>query len=119
MKFFDKVNNIFNKYLLFFVGGVAALALLLPQSFAWASDHTSVFLQVIMFSMGMTMTVKDFSEVFKAPGKVLLVTTMQFGWMPLSAFLIARFFNLPADIALGLMLVGCVPGGTSANVFTY
>lgn len=119
MKFFDKVNNIFNKYLLFFVGGVAALALLLPQSFAWASDHTSVFLQVIMFSMGMTMTVKDFSEVFKAPGKVLLVTTMQFGWMPLSAFLIARFFNLPADIALGLILVGCVPGGTSSNVVTY
>ncbi len=119
MNFFDKLNNLFNKYLLIFVGGVAALALLVPQSFIWASGHTSFFLQVIMFSMGLTMTVKDFSEVFKAPSKVFLVTVIQFSWMPLSAFLIARLFNLPTDIALGLILVGCVPGGTSSNVITY
>ncbi len=119
MNVLEKLNKVFNKYLLLFVVGVAGIALALPQTFTWASGHTSLFLQVIMFSMGMTMAVEDFGQVFKAPWKVVLVSAMQYGWMPLSALLIARFFNLPTDIALGLILVGCVPGGTSSNVVTY
>lgn len=119
METIKKINNLFNKYLVLFVVGIAAIALIVPQTFTWASDYTSIFLQVIMFGMGMTMTLGDFSEILKTPGKVLLVSTMQFGFMPLSAFLIAKIFNLPDDIALGLILVGCVPGGTSSNVITY
>lgn len=119
MKYLEKINTSFNKYLVLFVLGIAGLALIVPQSFTWASNYTSLFLQVIMFCMGMTMTLEDFGQVFKAPWKVFLVTFMQFGWMPLSALLIAKLFNLPTDIALGLILVGCVPGGTSSNVITY
>lgn len=119
METVKKVNSLFNKYLVLFVVGVAAIALWVPQTFTWASNYTSYFLQVIMFGMGMTMTLGDFSEVLKTPGKVLLVSAMQFGFMPLSAFLIAKLFNLPDDMALGLILVGCVPGGTSSNVITY
>lgn len=119
METVKKVNSLFNKYLVLFVVGVAAIALWVPQTFTWASNYTSFFLQVIMFGMGMTMTLGDFSEVLKTPGKVLLVSAMQFGFMPLSAFLIAKLFNLPDDMALGLILVGCVPGGTSSNVITY
>lgn len=119
MKKLRKVNSLFSNYLWVFVLGIAGFALLVPESFTWASNYTTLFLQVIMFCMGMTMTLDDFGEVFKTPWKVLLVTAMQFGWMPLSALLIARLFNLPAEIALGLILVGCVPGGTSSNVITY
>lgn len=119
METVKKVNSLFNKYLVLFVVGVAAIALWVPQTFTWASNYTSFFLQVIMLGMGMTMTLGDFSEVLKTPGKVLLVSAMQFGFMPLSAFLIAKLFNLPDDMALGLILVGSVPGGTSSNVITY
>lgn len=114
-----KINALFNRYLILFVLGVAGVAMVIPQSFIWASNYTSLFLQVIMFGMGMTMTLGDFSGVLKTPGKVVLVSLLQFGLMPLSAFLIAQLLNLPDEIALGLILVGSVPGGTSSNVVTY
>ena len=56
METVKKVNSLFNKYLVLFVVGVAAIALWVPQTFTWASNYTSFFLQVIMFGMGMTMT---------------------------------------------------------------
>lgn len=119
MKLFKQFNVFFNKYLAFVVVGVAAAALFAPKTFLWASGHTTFFLQIVMFTMGMTMKLSDFSEVFRKPWQVLLVSTLQFGVMPLSAFLLAKLFQLPSDIALGLILVGSVPGGTSSNVLTY
>lgn len=119
MKFFSTFNHFYNKYLALIVVGVAALALFLPQSFLWASSYTTLFLQVVMFTMGLTMKPADFAAVFKKPWMMLLVTFLQFTFMPLSAFLLAKLFQLPGEIALGLILVGCVPGGTSSNVITY
>lgn len=119
MKLFKSFNNFFNKYLAFIVLAVAGLSLFLPQSFLWASAHTTVFLQIVMFTMGLTMKPTDFTAVFKKPGLVLLITFLQFTVMPLTAFLLAKLFQLPNEIALGLILVGSVPGGTSSNVITY
>ncbi|MER2173819.1 MAG: bile acid:sodium symporter family protein [Carnobacterium sp.] len=119
MKYFNKFNLFYNKYLAFIVVGVAAAALFLPNSFLWASSHTTLFLQIVMFTMGITMKPADFTAVFKKPWQVFLVTLAQYTLMPLSAFLLAKLFNLPNEIALGLILVGCVPGGTSSNVLTY
>ena len=39
--------------------------------------------------------------------------------MPLLAFLLCRVFHLPEEIAIGVILVGCCPGGTASNVITY
>ena len=119
MKHFQTFNQLFNKYLAFVVVAVAAAALFLPQTFLWASGYTTLFLQVVMFTMGLTMKPADFGAVFKTPWRVLLVATMQYLFMPFSAFVFAQLFQLPADIALGLILVGSVPGGTSSNVMTY
>ena len=69
--------------------------------------------------MGLTMKPIDFTAVFKKPWLVLLITFLQFTIMPLSAFLLAKLFQLPNEQALGLILVGSVPGGTSSNVITY
>ena len=69
--------------------------------------------------MGLTLTMKDFSEVFRRPTRVLLVELLQFGFMPLSGFILAKLFQLPDQIALGLILLGSVPGGTSSNIMTY
>lgn len=119
MKHFQTFNQLFNKYLALIVVAVAAAALFLPQTFLWASGYTTLFLQVVMFTMGLTMKPADFGAVFKTPWRVLLVSVMQYLFMPFSAFVIAQVFKLPADIALGLILVGSVPGGTSSNVLTY
>ena len=119
MKHFSTFNQFYNKYLALIVVGVAAAALFLPQTFLWASSYTTIFLQIVMFTMGLTMKPADFTAVFKKPWLMLMVTFLQFTFMPLSAFLLAKFFQLPSEIALGLILVGCVPGGTSSNVIAY
>lgn len=119
MKYFSKFNQFYTKYLAYIVVGVAAIALLLPTSFLWASSHTALFLQIVMFTMGLTMQPADFVAVLKKPWQVLLVILAQYTFMPLFAFLLAKLFHLPDEIALGLILVGCVPGGTSSNVLTY
>lgn len=119
MKHFSTFNQFYNKYLALIVVGVAAAALFLPQTFLWASSYTTIFLQIVMFTMGLTMKPVDFTAVFKKPWLMLMVTFLQFTFMPLSALLLAKLFQLPDEIALGLILVGCVPGGTSSNVITY
>lgn len=76
-------------------------------------------LGVIMFGMGLTLSLSDFKVVFSRPGDVLAGCVAQYLVMPLLAWFLTRAFSLPADIALGVILVGCCPGGTASNVITY
>ncbi|MBE8268863.1 bile acid:sodium symporter family protein, partial [Leptospira borgpetersenii serovar Ballum] len=55
----------------------------------------------------------------KAPRAVIIGVCLQFSIMPTLAFIIAKSFHLPPDIAVGVILVGCCPGGTSSNVMSY
>ena len=73
----------------------------------------------IMLGMGATLSLKDFSEVVRNPRAVLIGMVLQFGLMPLSAYVIAKIMNLPQDQMIGLVLVGSVAGGTASNVITY
>lgn len=72
-----------------------------------------------MFGMGITLTFNDFGEVLKHPKAVVIGVIGQFVIMPLIAFALATGFNLPAELAIGVILVGSCPGGTSSNVMTY
>lgn len=119
MTVFKNLNGLFNNYLSWIVVLVAVLALSVPSSFLWASSYTALFLQLVMFTMGLTMTLGDFGAVLKKPWQVVLVFVLQYGFMPLAALSLAVLFQLPPEIALGLILVGSVPGGTSSNVITY
>lgn len=76
-------------------------------------------LQVIMFAMGTTLSITDFSRVLKMPMDVLIGTLCQFAIMPLIGLLLARSMGLPSEIAAGLVLVGCSPGGLASNVMTF
>ena len=76
-------------------------------------------LGLIMFGMGLTLNPSDFRVVFSRPKDVLTGCLAQFTVMPLLAWLLAKLFGLPADLALGVILVGCCPGGTASNVITY
>src|SRR5699024_3755994 len=77
------------------------------------------FLGIIMFGMGLTLTLEDFSQVAKKPWQVLLGVGAQFVIMPLLAVALVKIFNIDPLLALGVVLVGSCPGGTSSNVITY
>lgn len=76
-------------------------------------------LQVIMFGMGTTMTFEDFMGVIKMPKAVIIGLACHFIIMPLLGFSIANVFNFPAEIAAGVILVGCSPSGLASNVVSY
>ena len=76
-------------------------------------------LGVIMFGMGLTLNLKDFKIVFSRPKDVIVGCLAQFTIMPLLAWGLARAFQLDEALALGVVLVGCCPGGTASNVITY
>jgi len=76
-------------------------------------------LGVVMFGMGLTLTLPDFSRILKRPWMVAIGVVLQYLIMPLTAWLIVLVLQLPAELAAGVILVGCAPGGTASNVVTY
>ena len=99
---------------------MAAVSLWLPASFSWIDTWTiNPLLGVIMFGMGLTLSPKDFRIVLSRPKDILLGCLAQFTVMPLLALALTWAFSLPKELALGVILVGCCPGGTASNVITY
>ncbi len=76
-------------------------------------------LGIVMFAMGMTLTLGDFKRVLKSPKVISLGLLLQYGLMPLLAFIIAIVLGLPTELMAGLILVGACPGGTASNVICY
>ena len=76
-------------------------------------------LGVIMFGMGLTLKAEDFRVVFSRPRDIVIGCAAQFTVMPLLAFALTRIFSLDDALAVGVILVGCCPGGTASNVITY
>ena len=76
-------------------------------------------LGVIMFGMGLTLNLQDFKIVFSRPKDVIIGCLAQFTIMPLLAWGLSKAFQLDEALALGVVLVGCCPGGTASNVITY
>lgn len=72
-----------------------------------------------MFGMGLTIRMEDFRAIFSRPKEVVIGAVAQYTIMPVIAWLLCKVMNLPADLALGVILVGCCPGGTASNVITY
>ena len=98
----------------------AVLALYYPSYFSFLSPSIiNPMLGVVMLGMGLTLNPSDFKTVFSRPKDVIAGCAAQFVVMPLLALLLTKAFSLPPDIALGVVLVGCCPGGTASNVITY
>ena len=98
----------------------AVSAMLVPEVFVWIDTWTiNPILGLIMFGMGLTLSPQDFKVVLSRPKDVLLGCLAQFVVMPLLAWLLCQVFALPQELALGVILVGCCPGGTASNVITY
>ena len=100
--------------------GSAVLALAFPEVLGHLKPSLiNPLLGVIMFGMGLTLKVDDFRVVFSRPKDVLVGCLAQFTVMPLLAFALSRLFGLDEALTIGVILVGCCPGGTASNVITY
>lgn len=98
---------------------VSALAYAVPAPFAALKPGIVPGLGVIMFGMGMTLSVADFRRVLQRPAAVALGVTAQFLIMPGIAWALAHAFHLGPELAMGMIVVGCCPGGTASNVIAY
>ena len=83
------------------------------------ADLITPLLGVIMFGMGLTLTLPDFRLVLTRPLPVLLGVFAQYAVMPLVGWGVAKALGLSDELAVGVILVGCVPGGTASNVVAY
>ena len=100
---------------------VAIIALVFPDPVKGVikTSYVNTLLGIVMFGMGMTLKLSDFKVVFTKPKAVITGILSQFIIMPLLAFLLVKIFILDPALAVGVILVGSCPGGTSSNVMTY
>ena len=115
-----KLCHYISEYMGLLVLAAALLALVFPDVLSQIRPTViNYLLGVVMFGMGLTLNLKDFQIVFSRPKDIIIGCLAQFTVMPLLAWGLTRIFQLDEALALGVVLVGCCPGGTASNVITY
>lgn len=131
MKQLQKVSKFLSDYTSIVVIAIAVITFFIPNLMSWVNfslftdfatnkfTTQSVIIGIIMFSMGLTLTTSDFKILAKRPFDICIGAAAQYLIMPLIALCLTRILHLPDAIALGLILVGCCPGGVSSNIMSY
>jgi BASS family bile acid:Na+ symporter len=78
-----------------------------------------IMMMAIMLGMGASLTFKDFRIAFRKPQGIAVGLVCQYGVMPFLGYALAVTLGLPPALAIGVILIGCMPGGTTSNIFTY
>ena len=131
MKALQKVSKFLSNYTSVVVIAIAVITFFAPDIMSWVNNMLffdpvgnkfttqSIILGVIMFSMGLTLTTEDFKILAKRPFDICIGAVAQYLVMPFLAFGLTKLLHLPDAIALGLILVGCCPGGVSSNIMSF
>lgn len=90
-----------------------------PAASLWGKAYTGYMLGIVLFGMGLTLTLDDFKRILTQPLMVIVGTVAHFIIMPLVAVALCAIFHLSGPLAVGVILVGCCPSGTSSNVMSY
>jgi BASS family bile acid:Na+ symporter len=98
---------------------LSTLAFFIPAPFIELKSSIIPLLTIIMFSMGLTLSLDDFRRALAMPRLIFSGLILQYSVMPLTALTITQLFQLDPALAIGLILVGTCPGGTASNVITY
>lgn len=98
---------------------ISIFAYFFPQLLSPLGFLIVPLLGFIMLGMGATLSMKDFAQAVRNPKAVSIGMVLQFGLMPLIAFLVSKLLDLPQDQMIGVVLVGSVAGGTASNVIAY
>ncbi len=114
-----KVSSFLSRYFAVIILLTSTFAFVRPEGFKWIPGYTALFLGTAMFGMGLTIKKEDFKIVLSRPKEVFAGCVLQYTIMPFAAYLLAVVLNLDTDLALGVILVGCCPGGTASNVIAY
>jgi BASS family bile acid:Na+ symporter len=91
----------------------------MPAPFTELKPAIVPLLTVIMFSMGLTLSIDDFKRALSMPRLIITGLLLQYSIMPFAALAIATIFQLDPALTIGMILVGACPGGTASNVITY
>ena len=76
-------------------------------------------LAFIMFTLGLGLSISDFSNVFKKPKNFLIGLISQLIFLPIVGLILVIIWPLPIEIAIGVMLITAAPGGVTSNILTY
>ena len=126
-RIFKAISDTLSEKASLFVILTAVVTFFFPALFEWVKGHTqTVILGIIMLTMGLTLTPDDFKLLAKRPLDILIGAAAQFTIMPLVAFSLSWLFGqVPAfapystAMAIGIILVGCCPGGVSSNIMSF
>ena len=119
MNILEKASAAVGKTFSLWVILMACVGFFAPQLFVAYKSWISPLLGIVMFGMGLTLTAADFREVFRRPRDVAIGVVGHYLIMPGIAYALAVGLDLPPDIAIGVILVGCCPSGTASNVMTF
>ena len=120
-----RIFKFIEKYYFIIILLSVAVSLVFPNSFQWVLSNyggvniLNLLLSIVLFTMGTTLKVEDFTNVFKKPKEISVGIATQYIAMPLIALALAKIFSLNEALTVGLILVGTVPGGTASDVFTF
>lgn len=107
-------------YTSIFIIGIAVITFLFPHIFDWVRGTTqTVILGIIMLTMGLTLSTEDFKILARRPLDIFIGACAQFIIMPGVAYMLVHVFHLEPALALGILLVGCCPGGVSSNIMSF
>ena len=131
MKALQKASKFLSDYTSLVVIAIAVVTFFVPAMMGWVNNPLfvdpvsnkftcqSIIIGIIMFSMGLTLTIEDFKILAQRPFDICIGAIAQYLIMPFLAFALTKVLQLPDGIALGLILVGCCPGGVSSNIMSY
>jgi BASS family bile acid:Na+ symporter len=118
-RFFTTLTTLTNAFPLWVLLG-AVVGIINPPSVTWfKGEMITTALAVTMLGMGLTLELDDFFDAVRQPKQVALGVALQYTIMPTLGLAIGKVFPVHASVAVGLILVGCCPGGTASNVVTY
>lgn len=106
-----------------YVTAGAAVAVVRPDTFRWfvamAPGSYTFVLGFIMLAMGLTLELREFLTLIRErPLAILFGFAAQYTIMPAFGAIVSRMLGLPPSLSVGLILLGCCPGGTASNVVT-
>ena len=120
-----KASQWLGTYTSYFIIAIAVMTFFAPDLFAWVKGNVQYcILGFIMLTMGLTLTMQDMRILASRPLDILIGTCAQFSLMPLIAWMLTvgvGYFGIevPKPIIVGIILVGCCPGGVSSNIMSY
>ena len=120
-----RIFKLIEKYFFIIILVAVVISLIYPSLFNWVlSEYNGIsilnlLLSIVLFTMGTTLKVDDFVNVFKNPKEIAVGISAQYLIMPLLALALASVFSLNTALTVGLILVGTVPGGTASDVITF